>query len=72
MLRVLLVVALVAGLIYLSFWMLERRRAAGEAQQHPSRRPGRKQPPPRFVAPDDDDEFLRDLDRKRRQGDNPG
>ena len=72
-LRVLLVVALLAGSIYLVFWSLERRRAAGRAQrQHPSaRRPTRRQPP-RFVAPDDDEDFLRDLERKRRQEDGPG
>lgn len=72
-LRVLLVIALLAGLLYLVFWGLERRRAAGEAQrQHPSaRRLGRRQQPARFVAPDDDEEFLRDLDRRRRQGDGP-
>ena len=72
MLKVLLVAAVVAGLVYAVMWALERRRASGAARsQHPSaRRPGRR-PPPRMVAPDDDEEFLRDLDRRRRQGDGP-
>jgi hypothetical protein len=72
-LKLLLVAALVAGLVYTVFWAIERRRAAGRSQtQHPSRRPLRK-PPPRVVAPDDDEDFLRDLDRKRRrQEDEPG
>ena len=67
MLKLLLVAALVAGLVYTVFWAIERRRAGGRARtQHPSRRPLRK-PPPRIVAPDDDEDFLRWLDRKRRK-----
>ena len=68
-----MVAVLVAGIVYAVFWMLEQRRASGRAQQqHPSARRPVKRTPPRIVAPDDDDEFLRDLDRKRRQGDGPG
>jgi hypothetical protein len=72
-LKLLLVAALVTGAVYAMFWLLERRRATGQAQrQHPSgRRPARRRPT-RSVAPDDDEDFLRDLDRKRRQEDGPG
>ena len=72
MLKLLLVAALVAGVVYAVFWALERRRATGQAQrQHPSaRRPPRA--PRRVVAPDDDEDFLRDLDRRRREKDEPG
>ncbi len=76
MLKVLLVAAIVAGLIYAVFWAIERRQAAGRAaRQHPSGGRG-KRPPTRMVAPDDDEDFLRDLDRKRHrkdpQEDEPG
>ncbi len=72
MLKLLLVVAIVAGLVYAVLWAIERRRAAGAAlRQHPSsRRQARR--PQRMVAPDDDEDFLRDLDRKRRQEGEPG
>ena len=69
MLKVLLFAAFVALAIYVVMWAFERRRAAGQAQRrHPSTgRPKRQ--PPRMVAPDDDEDFLRDLDRKRRHQD---
>lgn len=61
----LLVVALFAVATYLTIRAIQRRGAL------PSRpRPHRPQPR-RFVAPDDDDEFLRDLERKRRHPDDP-
>ena len=69
MLKLLVVLAVVAGMVYAVFWAIERRRAAGQARargQHPARRPHRK-PPPRVVAPDDDEDFLRDLERRRRR-----
>ena len=72
MLKLLLVVAIVAGLVYAVLWALERRRAAGAAlRQHPSSRRQTRRPQ-RTVAPDDDEDFLRDLDRKRRQEGEPG
>ena len=72
MLKLLLVAALVAGVVYAIFWMLERRRVTGQAQsQHPSSGRLRK-PQRRPIAPDDDEEFLRDLDRRRRQEGDPG
>ena len=71
--KFLLVVIVFAALVYAVFWLLERRRATGEAQrQHPSGRGPVRRRPARPVAPDDDEDFLRDLDRKRRQGDGPG
>jgi len=36
-----------------------------------SDRPGGDRPPRRIVAPDDDEDFLRDLDRKRRDPEDP-
>lgn len=67
MLKVLLVVLLLGALTYGLIRVLERRGIA--------RRPGgRRQAPrprPRPVAPDDDPDFLRDLDRKRRQPPDP-
>jgi hypothetical protein len=71
-LKLLLVAAVVAGVVYAVFWALERRQAAGRAQrQHPSARRPRPRPS-RMVAPDDDEDFLRDLDRRRREKDEPG
>lgn len=55
MLKFLLLVALLAIAVYYGIRLLQ-----GE-------RPGRSRPAPRPLAPDDDPEFLRDLDRKRRQ-----
>lgn len=58
MLKVLVLVALVAGLLYLAFWALEQRRAGIK----PSfRRRTQRKPPPRVIGPDDDDDFLRGL-----------
>ena len=46
-------------------WCVERRGVA-----RPVRRP-QPRPPQRPVAPDDDEDFLRDLDRKRRHPEDP-
>jgi len=70
-----LVVALFAGLVYAVMWSLERRRAGGSGtgasggastRRNPLRPPSR--PQSRQVAPDDDEDFLRWLDRKRKNG----
>lgn len=66
MLRFLLIVALFALAVYVVTRLAQRR--GGARPQLPRRRP---QPPPRVMGPDDDDEFLRDLDRKRRNPDDP-
>ena len=60
--KFLLVVLVFAALVYTVFWLIERRRAGA--------RPTRRTPPrpqPRTLAPDDDEEFLRDLNRRRRR-----
>jgi len=64
-LKVLLVVLLLAALTYGLIRVIERRGVA-------TRPKGRGQVPrPRPVAPDDDLDFLRDLDRKKRQPPDP-
>jgi hypothetical protein len=66
-LKVLLVVLLFAALTYGLVRVLERR---GVAMRPGGRRPAPR-PRPRPVAPDDDPDFLRDLDRKKRQPPDP-
>jgi hypothetical protein len=51
-LKVLVVVALLAALVYAVVWTIERRRSVGRLSPRPK---------PRAVAPDDDEEFLRSL-----------
>lgn len=67
MLKVLLVVVLFAALTYGLIRVIERR---GVAPRPRGRRPGPR-PEPRVTGPDDDPDFLRDLDRKRRQPPDP-
>lgn len=52
-----LVVLLFAAVVYGLMWTLERRRPTGT---RPTSRP-------RSTAPDDDEEFLRRLNRQRRE-----
>jgi hypothetical protein len=61
-LKLLLVVALFAALVYALMWTIERRRAGGTPR--PRRAP---KPQTRQVAPDDDEDFLRWLERRRRK-----
>ena len=71
MLKFLLVIAVFAVAVYVTLWLLERRRAAGTGGT-PRRRRGRSaRPQTKQVAPDDDDDFLRWLDRKRRKDSSP-
>jgi len=63
--KLLLVVALLALAVYLTIRIIQRRGVAPA----PPRRPTR--PTRRFIAPDDDEEFLRDLERKRRHPEEP-
>ena len=67
-----LVVALFAAMVYAVMWAIERRRAGGSGQPAPRRNPLRppSRPQTRQVAPDDDEDFLRWLDRKRKNGQN--
>ena len=63
MLKFLLVVALLALATYLAVRAVERR---GLGPTKPTRRPQ-----PRIAAPDDDEDFLRELERRRRKHDDP-
>ena len=65
MFRFVVVLALFAALVYAFFWLVERRNGAGGAGDAGD--PGRGGPGPRGpVGPDDDEDFLRELDRRRR------
>ena len=69
MLRFLIVVIVFAAATYLVVRMLqERGLAPTQSPQNKKRRPTK---PPRMVAPDDDEDFLRDLDRKRLNPEDP-
>ena len=59
MLRLVVFLAFFAAVVYACFWLLEQRGQSGG-------RPGRTSAPRGPVGPDDDEEFLRELDRKRR------
>ena len=65
MLKVLLVVIIFAAITYALIRLIERRGAA------PRRTRPAPRPEPRPLGPDDDEDFLRDLDRKRRQPEDP-
>ncbi|MCD4524109.1 MULTISPECIES: hypothetical protein [unclassified Nocardioides] len=68
MLKFLLVVAIFAVAVYL-VTRLAQQRGAGTRPTLPRRRPPAA--PPRVIGPDDDEDFLRDLDRKRRHPEDP-
>jgi len=68
-LKVLLVVLLFAALTYALIRVIERRGVAGRPRGRGAT--PRPRPQPRPVAPDDDPDFLRDLDRKKRQPPDP-
>ncbi|NYD56561.1 hypothetical protein BKA08_000799 [Nocardioides marinisabuli] len=70
MLKFLLVVAFVAVVTYLAIRLMQRRLPGGGSQGVRRPLPGPK-PKPRMVAPDDDEDFLRDLERKRRHPEDP-
>lgn len=67
-LKFFIVVAVFAAVTYLVTRMLQERAGGTPAVR---RRPRRPSQPPRPIAPDDDMDFLRDLDRKRRQPKDP-
>ena len=72
MFKVLVLVALLALAIYLVVRTVQRA-GGGQSGRPPGRPQGRTpRSPRRPVAPDDDLDFLRDLDRKRRQEGEPG
>lgn len=68
MLKVLFVVLLFAALTYGLIRVLDRRGIARPGGRGQVPRP---RPRPRPLAPDDDPDFLRDLDRKKRQPPDP-
>ncbi len=60
MLRLVVFLALLAAVVYAFFWLIERRNPGGSGGVGPK-------PIPRGpVGPDDDEDFLRELERKRR------
>jgi hypothetical protein len=65
-LKFLLVVIVFAAATYLAVRVIQRRGLMPDKPVLPKR-----QPPRKMVAPDDDEEFLRDLDRKRLNPDDP-
>ncbi|MGA8845931.1 MAG: hypothetical protein WB471_04895 [Nocardioides sp.] len=66
MLKFLFVLILFAVATYLLIRVFQQR---GLVPKRPAR--PKRQAPKRMVAPDDDDDFLRDLDRKRREPEDP-
>lgn len=62
-----LVVVLFAAIVYLGFWLLERRRIQREDPSWVPRKVRRR----KAVAPDDDEDFLRGLDGPDRHPDDP-
>jgi hypothetical protein len=65
-LKFLLVVVLFAVATYLLTRVIQRRGILPPSTGRPHR-----PAPRRMVAPDDDEDFLRDLDRKRRHPEDP-
>ena len=66
-LRFLLVLAIFAVATYLLVRVFQQRGMMPERRP----RPRQQRPQPRIVAPDDDEDFLRDLDRRRLNPEDP-
>ena len=66
MLKFLLVVIVFAAATYLAVRVIQQRGMMPDKPVLPKR-----QPPRKMVAPDDDEDFLRDLDRKRLNPEDP-
>ncbi len=66
MLKFLLVVIVFAAATYLAVRVIQQRGLMPDKPVLPKR-----QAPRKMVAPDDDEEFLRDLDRKRLNPEDP-
>jgi hypothetical protein len=67
--KFLLLIILLAATIYLTIRLLESRGGRGGAFGAKLKRPDRPTGP---LGPDDDPDFLRDLNRRKRQRDEPG
>jgi len=73
--KFLLVVIVLAVAVYLTVRLIERRGGRGGSFGAALKRPNRPNlpnRPARPLGPDDDPDFLRDLNRRRRQKDEPG
>ncbi len=66
MLKFLLVVIVFAVATYLAVRVIQQRGLMPDKPTLP-----RRPQPPKIVAPDDDEDFLRDLDRKRLNPEDP-
>jgi hypothetical protein len=64
-------VVLLAATIYLFVRLLDRRKPGGPAWGPAARKQQQQERDRRQIAPDDDEQFLRDLDKKRKETD-PG
>ncbi|MGN6782598.1 MAG: hypothetical protein ACTHJH_13950 [Marmoricola sp.] len=68
MLRLVVWLLLLAAVLYAVFWSIDRRAGAGEGERESWRdRSPRRTPPTGPRGPDDDEDFLRELDRRRRE-----
>jgi hypothetical protein len=67
MLRLVFFLALFAAVVYATFWLIDRRNNGGGGG-HTGAKPIPRGP----VGPDDDEEFLRELERKRRHSKDDG
>ena len=70
--KFLLVVIVLAVAVYLTVRLIERRGGRGGSFGAALKRPNRPYRPARPLGPDDDPDFLRDLNRRNRQKDEPG
>ena len=66
--KFLVVVILFAVATYLIVRLMQERGLTPPQRPKPKRRPSA---PPKIVAPDDDEDFLRDLDRRRLNPEDP-
>ena len=66
----LIFVLVLALAVYLTTRLLQQRGVATPTGQLRAR-PRTRQPEPRVQGPDDDDDFLREIDRRRRQAKEP-
>ncbi len=66
MLRLVVFLALLAAVVYAFFWLLERRSQGGGGSAGSRGGRGPRPTPRGPVGPDDDEDFLRELERRRR------